>query len=155
MADKKFIDSLILEHKSKPHERILQKFIASELTKMVHSEEDLESVIKASEIFFGKSTFSDLEEIKEDVFLDIFEDVPSVKISKNEYESISNVEIFLQLSGIFKSNSEIKRSLKENSIMINKERVNDNFDFDSISLIKKKYILLQKGKKNYFLINIQ
>ena len=155
MADKKFIDSLILEHKSKPHERILQKFIASELTKMVHSEEDLESVIKASEIFFGKSTFSDLEEIKEDVFLDIFEDVPSVKISKNEFESISNVEIFLQLSGLFKSNSEIKRSLKENSIMINKERVNDHFDFDSISLIKKKYILLQKGKKNYFLINIQ
>jgi len=154
MADKKFIDSLILEHKSKPHERILQKFIASELTMMVHSEEDLESVIKASEIFFGKSTFSDLEEIKEDVFLDIFEDVPSVKISKNEYESISNVEIFLQFTGLFKSNSEIRRSLKENSIVINKVRVNDHFDFNSISLIKKKYILLQKGKKNYFLINI-
>ena len=66
------------------------------------------------------------------------------EISKNEYESISNVEIFLQLLGIFKSNSEIKRSLKENSIMINKERVNDHFDFDSISLIKKKYILLQR-----------
>jgi len=154
MADKKFINNLILEHKSKPHERILQKFIASELTRMVHSDEDLDSVIKASEIFFGKPTFSDLEKIKEDVFLDIFEDVPSVKISKHEYESILNVEIFLQFTGLFKSNSEIKRSLKENSIIINKERVNDQFDFNSISLINKKYILLQKGKKNYFLINI-
>ena len=65
------------------------------------------------------------------------------------------MEIFLQLSGLFKSNSEIKRSLKENSIMINKERVNDHFDFDSISLIKKNIFYYKKGKKNYFLINIQ
>ena len=154
MADKNYIDKLISDHRTKPHQRLLQKFIANELTQMVHSKEDLENVIKASEIFFGKSNFKDLNEISEDVFLEIFEDVPSVKISKSDYDSIPNFEKFLQVTGFFKSNSDIRRSLSENSVMINKERVNDDFDFKSISLIKKKYILLQRGKKNYFLVNI-
>ena len=154
MADKNYIDKLISEHRTKPHQRLLQKFIANELTQMVHSKEDLENVIKASEIFFGKSNYKDLNEISEDVFLEIFEDVPSVKISKSNYDSIPNFEKFLQVTGFFKSNSDIRRSIGENSVMINKERVNDDFDFKSISLIKKKYILLQRGKKNYFLVNI-
>ena len=154
MADKNYIDKLISDHRTKPHQRLLQKFIANELTQMVHSKEDLENVIKASEIFFGKSNFKDLNEISEDVFLEIFEDVPSVKISKSDFDSTPNVEKFLQVTGFFKSNSDIRRSLSENSVMINKERVNDDFDFKSISLIKKKYILLQRGKKNYFLVNI-
>ena len=154
MADKNYIDKLISDHRTKPHQRLLQKFIANELTQMVHSKEDLENVIKASEIFFGKSNYKDLNEISEDVFLEIFEDVPSVKISKSDYNSIPNFEKFLQVTGFFKSNSDIRRSLSENSVMINKERVNDDFDFKSISLIKKKYILLQRGKKNYFLVNI-
>ena len=154
MADKNYIDKLISDHRTKPHQRLLQKFIANELTQMVHSKEDLENVIKASEIFFGKSNYKDLNEISEDVFLEIFEDVPSVKISKPDYDSIPNFEKFLQVTGFFKSNSDIRRSICENSVMINKERVNDDFDFKSISLIKKKYILLQRGKKNYFLVNI-
>ena len=154
MADKNYIDKLISDHRTKPHQRLLQKFIANELTQMVHSKEDLENVIKASEIFFGKSNYKDLDEIPEDVLLEIFEDVPSVKISKSNYDSTPNVEKFLQVTGFFKSNSDIRRSLSENSVMINKERVNDDFDFKSISLIKKKYILLQRGKKNYFLVNI-
>ena len=154
MADKNYIDKLISDHRTKPHQRLLQKFIANELTQMVHSKEDLENVIRASEIFFGKSNYKDLNEISEDVFLEIFEDVPSVKISKSDYDSIPNFEKFLQVTGFFKSNSDIRRSLSENSVMINKERVNDDFDFKSISLIKKKYILLQRGKKNYFLVNI-
>ena len=154
MADKNYIDKLISDHRTKPHQRLLQKFIANELTQMVHSKEDLENVIKASEIFFGKSNYKDLNEISEDVLLEIFEDVPSVKISKSDYDSIPNFEKFLQVTGFFKSNSDIRRSLSENSVMINKERVNDDFDFKSISLIKKKYILLQRGKKNYFLVNI-
>ena len=154
MADENYIDKLISDHRTKPHQRLLQKFIANELTQMVHSKEDLENVIKASEIFFGKSNYKDLDEIPEDVFLEIFEDVPSVKISKPDYDSIPNFEKFLQVTGFFKSNSDIRRSLSENSVMINKERVNDDFDFKSISLIKKKYILLQRGKKNYFLVNI-
>ena len=154
MADKNYIDKLISDHRTKPHQRLLQKFIANEITQMVHSKEDLENVIKASEIFFGKSNYKDLNEISEDVFLEIFEDVPSVKISKPDYDSIPNFEKFLQVTGFFKSNSDIRRSIGENSVMINKERVNDDFDFKSISLIKKKYILLQRGKKNYFLVNI-
>ena len=154
MADKNYIDKLISDHRTKPHQRLLQKFIANELTQMVHSKEDLENVIRASEIFFGKSNYKDLNEISEDVFLEIFEDVPSVKISKSDYDSIPNFEKFLQVTGFFKSNSDIRRSLNENSVMINKERVNDDFDFKSISLIKKRYILLQRGKKNYFLVNI-
>ena len=154
MADKNYIDKLISDHRTKPHQRLLQKFIANELTQMVHSKEDLENVIKASEIFFGKSNYKDLNQISEDVFLEIFEDVPSVKISKSDYDSIPNFEKFLQVTGFFKSNSDIRRSIGENSVMINKERVNDDFDFKSISLIKKKYILLQRGKKNYFLVNI-
>ena len=154
LADKNYIDKLISDHRAKPHQRLLQKYIANELTQMVHSKEDLENVIKASEIFFGKSNYKDLDEIPEDVFLEIFEDVPSVKISKSDFDSTPNVEKFLQVTGFFKSNSDIRRSLSENSVMINKERVNDDFDFKSISLIKKKYILTQKGKKNYFLVNI-
>ena len=154
MADKNYIDKLISDHRTKPHQRLLRKFIANELTQMVHSKEDLENVIRASEIFFGKSNYKDLNEISEDVFLEIFEDVPSVKISKSDYDSIPNFEKFLQVTGFFKSNSDIRRSLSENSVMINKERVNDDFDFKSISLIKKRYILLQRGKKNYFLVNI-
>ena len=154
MADKNYIDKLISDHRTKPHQRLLQKFIANEITQMVHSKEDLENVIKASEIFFGKSNYKDLNQISEDVFLEIFEDVPSVKISKSDYDSIPNFEKFLQVTGFFKSNSDIRRSLSENSVIINKERVNDDFDFKSISLIKKKYILLQRGKKNYFLVNI-
>ena len=154
LADKNYIDKLISDHRAKPHQRLLQKYIANELTQMVHSKEDLENVIKASEIFFGKSNYKDLNEISEDVFLEIFEDVPSVKISKSDYDSIPNFEKFLQVTGFFKSNSDIRRSLSENSVIINKERVNDDFDFKSISLIKKKYILTQKGKKNYFLVNI-
>ncbi|MFL2592044.1 MAG: tyrosine--tRNA ligase [Cryomorphaceae bacterium] len=154
LANKNYIDKLISDHRAKPHQRLLQKYIANELTQMVHSKEDLENVIKASEIFFGKSNYKDLDEISEDVFLEIFEDVPSVKISKSDYDSIPNVEKFLQVTGFFKSNSDIRRSISENSVMINKERVNDDFDFKSISLIKKKYILTQKGKKNYFLVNI-
>ena len=154
MADKNYIDKLISDHRTKPHQRLLQKFIANEITQMVHSKEDLENVIKASEIFFGKSNFKDLNEISEDVFLEIFEDVPSVKISKSNYDSIPNFEKFLQVTGFFKSKSDIRRSIGENSVMINKERVNDDFGFKSISLIKKKYILLQRGKKNYFLVNI-
>ena len=154
MADKNYIDKLISDHRTKPHQRLLQKFIANELTQMVHSKEDLENVIKASEIFFGKSNYKDLNEISEDVLLEIFEDVPSVKISKSDYDSIPNFEKFLQVTGFFKSKSDIRRSIGENSVMINKERVNDDFDFKSISLIKKKYILLQRGKKNYFLVNI-
>ena len=113
MADKNYIDKLISDHRTKPHQRLLQKFIANELTQMVHSKEDLENVIKASEIFFGKSNYKDLNEISEDVFLEIFEDVPSVKISKSDYDSIPNFEKFLQVTGFFKSNSEIRRSLSE------------------------------------------
>jgi len=147
------INTLIKEHNKTPHQRILQKKLADQITVMTHSQEDLDNAIKASTILFGKSTSSDLKNLDEAMFLDIFEGVPQAEIPK---ERINNglhiINALAEQTGFLKSNGEARRALKENSISINKEKVKEDYSITNTDLINNQFILLQRGKKNYFVI---
>ena len=147
------IEEYIKTHDEAPHKRFLQKTIANYLTKLVHCEEDLDKSIKASNILFGKSTSKDLSDLDENTFLDIFEGVPSIIISFDEIRQPSNVQEFLYKAKFLSSKSEIIRALKQNSISINKEKVDASYSISKENLICNKYILAQRGKKNYYLIS--
>ena len=149
------IVSLTSEHQETPHLRLLQNKIAEEVTQMVHSKEDLEKAKQASQILFGRSTAEDLIQLDEDTFLEIFEGVPQAEISKSQFESrIKIINILASETGFLKSNGEARRALAENSIAVNKKKVDENYAIAEKDLIDKKYILLQRGKKNYFVLKV-
>ena len=153
--DQETVEQLIKEHQETPHLRVLQKTIANEVTTMVHGKDALDNAIKASSILFGKSTADDLKSLDEKTFLDVFDGVPQAKIAKKDIENgIAIIEALNEKSGFLKSNSEARRALKENSISVNKEKVTENFNLTIDNLISGKYVLLQRGKKNYFLLEI-
>ena len=145
------IEQLIKEHEEAPHLRILQKAIAEEVTTRVHSKEDLEMAIKASGILFGKSTAEDLKSLDEDTFLSVFEGVPQFKIAKTDL-SAGILNIVAEKTQIFTSKGEARRMIKSNAVSINKEKITEDFQLSENKLLNGKYILAQKGKKNYFLI---
>ena len=147
------VDNLIEEHKEAPHLRVLQNRIANEVTLLVHSQEDLENAQKASKILFGKSTSEDLKGLDAATFLDVFEGVPQAQMSKGDLEN--GVDIIAGLAGetqFLKSNGEARRALKENSISVNKTKVGDTYKITSEDLINERYVLLQRGRKNYHLV---
>ncbi|MEL0454943.1 tyrosine--tRNA ligase [Flavobacteriaceae bacterium SZ-1-7] len=149
------INALTEEHKQAPHLRILQKRLAEEITTMVHSKEDLENAIKASNILFGNSTGDDLKQLNEKTFLDVFEGVPQTQISKSEIENgLDVIAALAEKGGFLKSNGEARRALKENSISVNKEKVKEDYSITSKDLINNKFVLLQRGKKNYFVLQV-
>ena len=149
------IDALIIEHQKAPHLRVLQKRLASEITAMVHSKGALENAIKASAILFGKSTSTDLKALDEQTFLDIFEGVPQAEINLSEIEKgYDMVAAMAADTGFLKSNSEVRRALKENAISVNKEKVAEGYLLSKSDLINDKFILLQRGKKNYFVLQV-
>jgi len=149
------IVSLTSEHKETPHLRLLQNKIAEEVTQMVHSKEDLEKAKQASKILFGRSTTEDLIQLDEDTFLEVFEGVPQAEISKSEFESgIEMINLLASYTGFLKSNGEARRALAENSISVNKNKVDENYAIAEKDLIDEKYILLQRGKKNYFVLKV-
>ena len=150
LLDEQTITDLIAQHKEAPHMRLLQKRLGEELTKLVHSEEDLETAIEASNILFGKATAHSLKKLNEDDFLSIFDGVPQGTLTN--YEGMNIVDALAE-SGFLKSKGDARRSVKENAISINKEKVGEDFVFSADNLISDKYILLQRGKKNYFLLN--
>ena len=150
----KEIENFIESHREAPHTRVLQKLIAEFLTELVHSKEDLENSITASNILFGKSTSEDLGKLDEKTFLDIFDGVPNVTKSKNDITKFPLVQDFLHNAGFLSSKSEISRALKQNSISINKEKIDDSYSISVKNLICDKYILAQRGKKYYFIITI-
>ena len=153
--DKETIDGLIEEHKQTPHFRILQKKVAEEVTIMTHGKEAYANAVQASSILFGKSTANDLKTLDEQTFLDVFEGVPQAKISREDLEKgIEIVDALNEKSGFLKSNGEARRALKENSISVNKEKVKENLVLNNSDLIADKFILLQRGKRNYFLLKI-
>lgn len=153
--DKETIDALIEEHKKTPHLRLLQKRLAEEVTTTVHSREECEKAIKASDILFGKSTSGDLMDLDEKTFLDVFEGVPQAEISKEEIsEGIDIVTALAAKSGFLKSNGEARRALKENSISVNKEKVSEDYRIDRNDLINNQFILLQRGRRNYFILKV-
>ncbi|WP_372916788.1 tyrosine--tRNA ligase [Salegentibacter sp.] len=147
------IEKLVENHKEAPHLRQLQKTLAEEITVTVHSREDFENAVKASEVLFGKSTAQDLKDLNEATFLDVFEGVPQAEVSK---EAINNgLDMIAALSaetGFLKSNGEARRALKENSVSVNKEKVKEDYQLTSEDLINGKYIILNKGKKNTYII---
>ena len=149
------IQKFIKEHKKAPHLRSLQKIIASDLTRLVHGDDDLEKAIIASNILFGKSTSNDLSLLDEKTFLDVFSGVPQTTISLKYLNTNPIVREFIYKVKFLSSKSEINRAIKENSISINKDKIKDTDRLSKSNLICDKYILVQRGKKNYFLIVIK
>jgi tyrosyl-tRNA synthetase len=151
--DKGTIDNLVEEHKEAPHMRLLQKRLAQEVTTTVHSEEEFDKAVKASEILFGKSTSEDLKTLDEQTFLDVFDGVPLVEVAKSELENgLDIIGALAEKTGFLKSNGEARRALKENSISVNKEKVSEGFMITASDLINNQFVLLQRGKKNYFIV---
>jgi len=151
--DKETVERLISEHRESPHQRLLQRTVANEVTEMVHSKEALENAMKASNILFGQSTADDLKSLDEKTFLDVFDGVPQAEILKVDLDKgIDIIDALNEKSGFLKSNGEARRALAENSISINKEKVSEEYQLSNSDLISNRYILLQRGKKNYFLL---
>ena len=147
------IEKLITKHDETPHLRILQKAIAEEVTTRVHSKEDLEMALKASNILFGKSTAEDLKSLDEDTFLWVFEGVPQFEMNKADLE-LGILDILAERTQIFASKGEARRMISSNAVSINKEKISEDIRLTKNNLLNGKYILAQKGKKNYFLIII-
>ncbi|KEO73948.1 tyrosine--tRNA ligase [Anditalea andensis] len=155
--DEETILSLELEHASAPHVRVLQKEIAKAITIMVHSEKDYKMALTASDILFGKSSTEDLSTLDERTFLQVFDGVPQVGVTKSDFEKLEDV---LELLGekaqgvIFSSKGEARKMILGGGVSINKIKVNDPSDKLTVNLLQNKYLLVQKGKKNYFIINV-
>jgi tyrosyl-tRNA synthetase len=147
------IEKLIAEHDEAPHLRVLQKAIAEEVTTRVHSKEDLEMAIKASNILFGKSTADDLKSLDEETFLSVFEGVPQFEMNKADL-GLGILDILAEKTQIFASKGEARRIISSNAVSINKEKITEDVQLSENDLLNGKYILAQKGKKNYFLIII-
>ncbi len=149
------IEVLTEKHKEAPHMRLLQKRLAEEITVMVHSADDLENAIKASNILFGNSTSDDLKQLDQATFLDVFDGVPQAEISRNEIEAgINIVDVLNEKTGFLKSNGEARRALTANSISVNREKITEEFVLSSKDLINNQFVLLQSGKKNYFVVRV-
>ncbi|MDT0556389.1 tyrosine--tRNA ligase [Patiriisocius hiemis] len=154
--DKETIEGLITEHGEAPHTRLLQKRLAQEVTTTVHGIEEYEKAVAASGILFGRSTSQDLKSLDAETFLDIFEGVPQAEITRQEIEEgIDIIGALAEKTGFLKSNGEARRALKENSISVNKEKVTDSYRVTTSDLINNQFVLLQRGKKNYFIINVK
>ena len=153
--DKETIEQLIAEHREAPHARVLQKKVAEEVTRMVHGAEDLENAIQATGILFGRSTAEDLKKLDSQTFLDIFEGVPQAQLPRAEVSNgLDMIGALAAKTGFLASNGEARRELKQNAISVNKVKVNEDFTITENDLINEQFILLQKGKKNYFVIQV-
>ena len=151
----KEVDQKIKEHKKFPHLRLLQKTIAHEVTILVHGSEELVKAQEASQILFGNTTSEALQNLTPDTFLELFEGVPQAEIERNLIkDGIDIIGALSILSGFLNSNGEARRALKENSISVNKLKVTQDFIITEKELIADQYVLLQRGKKNYFILKI-
>jgi len=154
LLDKEEIDALVEAHREAPHERNLQRRLAEEITVLVHSQEDLDMAVEASQILFGRGTAESLRRLNESTFLSVFEGVPQFTVSKAELSAgVNVVDLLADHAAVFPSKGELRRTMKGNGLSINKDKFSDqeaviNEDY----LIGGKYILVQKGKKNYFLL---
>lgn len=151
---KEEIDALIAEHKEAPHLRVLQKRLAREVTVMVHSEEDYNAAVEASGILFGNATSDALKRLDEDTLLSVFEGVPQFEVAKSEIEAgIKAVDLFVEKAAIFPSKGEMRKMTQGGGVSLNKEKLTA---FDQVitadDLLDEKYLLVQRGKKNYYLI---
>jgi tyrosyl-tRNA synthetase len=150
------IEEILSEHNKAPHERILQKRLAEEVTVMVHSRNEYEGAVEASQILFGKGTTESLKKMNEDTFLSVFDGVPvfDVKIEILD-KGVTLADLCTEHSQVFQSKGELRRLVQGGGFSINKEKI-DNPDviLSLESLLNNKYLLVQKGKKNYYLIRV-
>lgn len=154
ILSKEEVESLVEEQKAAPHLRVLQKRLAEEVTVMVHSREDYEAAVEASQILFGNSTSDALKKLDEDTLLAVFEGVPQFEISKEELiAGVKAVDLLAEKTSVFPSKGEMRKLVQSGGVSINKEKL---AAFDSVLdpsyLLGDKYILVQKGKKNYYLL---
>ena len=155
LKTKEEIEALEAEHAEAPHRRILQKALAEDVTVRVHSQADLDTALKASSLLFGKSTKEDLGSISEGDFMSVFEGVPQATVPRAAVES--GLDIVAALAGdtqFLASNGDARRALKENAISVNKEKVTGDKVITAADLLNDRYVLLQKGKKNYYVLRV-
>ena len=154
--DQKTIESLTAEHLEAPHIRVLQKRLGEEVTLLVHGKEAYEKAIAASNILFGKSTAADLKSLDEQTFLDVFDGVPQATISIAAIEDgLDMIGALAAQTNFLGSNGEARRALKENAISVNKEKIKEEYTISKEDLIANKYVLLQRGKKTYYLLKFE
>ena len=150
------IEALVSTHREAPHRRQLQRKLAEELTVLVHSDQDLENAEKASEILFGNSTTESLKALSAELFLEVFEGVPQATLSRQELRGgLDMVGALAARTGFLKSNGEARRELKQHSISVNKSRIDESYSLTESDLIQDRFILLQRGKKNYFVLVVE
>ena len=147
------IDNLIAEHDQAPNLRMLQKELAKDVTIRVHGEEELISALSATNILFGKSTSKDLKNLDTKTFLSVFEGVPQFQITKKDL-NCGLLDLLAEKTSVFNSKGEARRMISSNAVSINKEKVTLEFQTSENTLIDNKYLLVQKGKKNYYLIKV-
>lgn len=157
LLNKEEVDELVAKHNEAPHMRELQKKLAEEVTVLVHSREDYETAVEASQILFGRGTAENLKKLDEDTFLSVFEGVPQFKVAKTEIEAgVNVVDLLSDSASVFPSKGELRRTIKGNGLSINKAKISDQeLVVNSDLLIGGKYILVQKGKKNYYLLIVE
>ena len=155
LLDQATIEALERKHEAAPHERQLQKKIAEEVTTLVHGKVEYEKAVAASGILFGKSTGEDLKKLDESTFLSIFDGVPQAGISQADLqEGLGIIDALSGKTGFLKSNSEARRAVQQRSVSVNKESVDEDKQITENDLINGKYVLLQKGKKNYYILKV-
>ncbi len=148
------IEALIAEHAVAPHLRVLQKRLAQEVTVMVHSQADYEAAVEASNILFGNATADALRRLDEATLLSVFEGVPQFKVNRTAIEAgVKAIDLFTELAAVFPSRGEMRKMVQANGFSLNKEKLTDQDTIINAShLLSGKYLLAQKGKKNYFLL---
>lgn len=152
------IEHLITEHQKAPHQRLLQKHLAEDITVRAHSREDYNTAVKASNILFGRSTTEDLAELNEQTLLAVLEGIPQITMSRKTLASAENAAVLLSdLSDnqIFSSRGEARRMIQNGGVSLNKEKIEDADSPAPVALLQDKYILAQKGKKNFYLIIVE
>jgi tyrosyl-tRNA synthetase len=156
LLDRNTIEKLIERHSMAPHERILQKRLAEEVTIMVHSREEYNAAFEASQILFGKGTTESLKRMNENTFLAVFEGVPVFDIPRELLQTGVNVtDLCTEHSKVFASKGELRRLVQGGGMSINKVKIDDpEMIIRTDSLLNDKYLLIQKGKKNYYLLRI-
>ena len=148
------IDALVVEHAEAPHLRVLQKRLAQEVTVLVHSEEDYQAAVEASGILFGNATSEALKKLDEDTLLAVFDGVPQFKVAKNLLiEGVKAIDLLTDIAAVFHSKGEMRKMVQAGGVSVNKEKLEQQEQLISINdLLNDKYLLVQKGKKNYFLL---
>ena len=151
------IDALIKEQEEAPHLRPLQKRLAKEVTVMVHSQEDYDAAVEASNILFGNSTSEALKHLDEQTLLDVFNGVPQFEVSREELSAgVKAIDLFTEKAAIFPSKGEMRKLVQSGGISVNKEKLTDqDMVIDYSSLLDEKYLLVQRGKKNYYLLIVK